>query len=220
MRSFPDIFTAGPRLLSAVLVLSLAACGGGEAAKTETATTAPPPPPPPPKIKPLVVKAKDKSTAIAFQKGEDSLRITLPEDRVLRAQTRGKRHLYKESGEVLLDARTTKTGFRIHDASGEEVLRVRVDKEKGRIHIARVDKSLRLGLKMDQDTIHLSTDDGYLGRAKMSANGGAVTVRTKDNEVVFRATGSLSAMYPLLLVETLSADERAVLMAEFMLRDL
>ena len=217
MRSLTDCFTAG-RLLSAALVLTLMACGGGEPAQTETATTAPPPPPPPPKAKPLVVKAKDKSTAISFLKNGDALRVSLADGRTLRTQAKGKRHVYKIDGETLLDARETKSGFRIHDGAGAEALRVRVDQEKGRIHVVRADKSLRLVLKIDEDKIHLRSGDDYIGRAKASAKGEAVSVRTKENEVAFRAQGSLSAMYPLLLAEGLSEEERAVLMAELMLR--
>lgn len=211
-----------------LLGLLLAACGS----KEDTATPKSTPTQdqeakadPPGNVWTNQIKVKDGSEQrlVEIKWNEKKVKVEIGAEgspTILKGEMRdnGKRKYAIEEGAAVAEVKADSGGFKLRSAEGNLLWKVKFADDKIKISDNEENRN-PYEIRIKDDDFRVEENDVKLGEVKFHADRSKVKVKDgSDNEVAESNTSIRSAAYGLLLMPRIPATERAIIMAELMVR--
>ena len=163
----------------------------------------------------LEAKSEDGADRIRIELDGQSVTIEGADAGKITGKPKSGKRRYESDGKHVATVKGGNEKFKLYDQGGKLLWKVKLKPNKVKIS-DNEEGDNAFSIKPRDDGFKLKRNDGGLGRVKV--NGSKIKVKGGDGVARFRATGDSSASWAVLLIDTIPAPQRFVIMAEISAR--
>jgi hypothetical protein len=173
----------------------------------------------------IKIKTPDEKPVVSFNPEGETIKFKyFSKDETFaikgKIESSGKRKYKRESGEIIAEIKNEAGGFKVRTPADKLLWKVKVG--EGKIKISNNEQNENPFILETKPDGHIVVfrDQVKIGEVKFYPDRGKVKIKDQSELELYECNSSLhSALYGILLMNSIPASERYILMAELMLRN-